>query len=119
MPIDRGTNKTPKSVEFEEILLISIDEALFSLGESVRQSIYFHLEEQFHLKKKQIPKCLKKFQDSMEKIFGSGARFLEILIMKNLYLKIGGTVSMADDCSVDFLSYVNEAKNAYLKNEIL
>jgi hypothetical protein len=114
MPIDRETNKTPNTKDFDEILLKSIDEAFFSLGESVRQSIYFHLEEQFQIKRKQIPKNLKKFQDAIEKIFGSGARFLEILIMKNLYLKVGGSVQMD---SVDFISYVNEVKQTYVKSK--
>lgn len=114
MPIDRGTNNTSSDQNFDEILLKAIDEAFFSLGESVRQSIYFHLEEQFQIKRKQIPKHLKKFQTAIEKIFGSGARFLEILIMKNLYLKVGGSVQV--DC-VDFISYVNEVKQSYVKSK--
>jgi len=115
MPISRGTNNTTTR-DFDDILLKSIDEAFFSLGESVRQSIYFHLEEQFQIKRKQIPKHLKKFQTSIEKIFGSGARFLEILIMKNLYLKVGCSVKTGDSSSgysVDFISYVNEARSSY------
>jgi len=116
MPINRETNKTANAKDFDEILLKSIDEAFFSLGASVKQSIYFHLE-QFQIKRKQIPKQLKKFQASIEKIFGSGSRFLEILIMKNLYHSIGGTVNLEDSCSIDFISYVNEAKKTFAKNK--
>lgn len=116
MPIDSRTNKTPESAQFDEILLKSIEEAFFSLGESVRQTIYFHLEEQFQIKKKQIPKHLKKFQAAIEEIFGSGARFLEILIMKNLYRNIGEKMILADDCSADFLSYMNEAKKTFVND---
>jgi superoxide dismutase len=117
MPIDSRTNKTSESVQFDEILLKSIDEAFFSLGETVRQAIYFHLEEQFQIKEKQIPKHLKKFQAAIEKIFGSGARFLEILIMKNLYRNIGEKMILANDCSVDFVSYMNEAKKTFVNDK--
>ncbi len=118
MPTPRGTDNTSaKSKEFDELLLRAVDEAFLSLGESVKKSIYFHLEEQFKLKPKQIPRQLKKFQSSIEKIFGSGARFLEILIMKNLYLKVKGSVVIENTCAVDFISYVNEVKESYLNSK--
>ena len=101
------------SKEFDEILLSAIDNALISLGESVKKSIYYHLEEQFQLKRNQIPNQLNKFQKAIEQIFGSGARFLEILIMKNLYLKAGVTVSMEE--KVSFIDYVKELKHIYME----
>ena len=63
--------------DFDELLLSAIDDALNSLGESVKQSIYFHIENKFNIKKREIPKNLKKFQTSLEKIFGQGALFIE------------------------------------------
>jgi hypothetical protein len=115
MPAPREKNKkNPKSEEFDEILLTAIDNAFFSLGESVKKSIYFHLEEKFSLKRKHIPNRLRKFQEAIEQIFGSGARFLEILIMKNLYLKIGISVAMKND-QVCFTDYVKEVKRAYMQ----
>ncbi len=101
------------SKEFDELLLNAIDNAFISLGESVKKSIYYHLEEQFQLKRNQIPNKLNKFQLAIEQIFGSGAHFLEILIMKNLYLKTGLTISM--DEKVSFVDYVKELKQAYAK----
>ncbi len=115
MPTARGTNQqTPKAKEFDELLLSSIDNAFFSLGESVKKSIYFHLEEKFCLKRNQIPSRLTKFQEAMEQIFGSGARFLEILIMKNLYLKVGSSITV-DTGQVCFVGYIKEMKQAYMK----
>jgi hypothetical protein len=35
---------TTKSRAFDELLLIAIDKAFSSLGESAKQSIYFHIE---------------------------------------------------------------------------
>jgi hypothetical protein len=119
MPTPRGTsNISAKSKEFDELLLNATDDAFFSIGESVKQSIYFHLEERFKLKRKQIPTNLKKFQTALEKIFGSGARFIEILIMKNLYLKVGVSSSVGDNCDIEFIAYVNEIKQSYLKDKL-
>ena len=61
----------------------AIDEALSSLGESVKQSIYFHIENKF-VARNEIPENIEDFQGGLEKIFGAGAQFIEILIMKNL-----------------------------------
>ncbi len=112
MPAPRAKSNQPsKAKEFDELLLTAIDNAFLSLGESVKKSIYFHLEEQFGLKRNQIPAHLQKFQNANEQIFGSGARYLEILIMKNLYLKSGSTVSMEE--GVSFIDYVKEMKRVY------
>lgn len=103
------------STDFDKILLGAIDEALIALGESSRQSIFFHIENEFKLNKNQIPLNLPRFQEGLEKIFGVGARFIEILIMKNLYSKIGRPMKMETSEQLEFINYVNAAKNSYLK----
>ena len=77
--------------DFNEILLESIDEALSSLGEYVVTAIYFNMEKTFNIKRWEIPKRIKDFSDALEKIFGLGAKTLEILCMKKLHDKIGVT----------------------------
>ena len=59
-----------KSREFDKLLLSAIDEALTSLGESVKQSIYFHIENKFCVARNEIPENLVEFQGGLEKIFG-------------------------------------------------
>lgn len=76
---------------FNEMLLASIDEALSSLGENVAAAIYFHVEKTFNLKQLEIPQRIKDFSEALEKIFGLGARTLELLCMKKLHEKIGVT----------------------------
>jgi hypothetical protein len=83
----RKRNK-PKP-DFNEMLLASIEEALSSLGENVAASIYFHVEETFNIKRLEIPQRLNDFSEALEKIFGLGARTLELLCMKKLHEKIG------------------------------
>lgn len=73
---------------FEQILLEAIDEALSSLGEGVKKSIYFHVENSFNIKRQEIPQRLADFSEALERIFGPGARHLEISFMKSLHAKI-------------------------------
>jgi hypothetical protein len=103
-----------KSQEFDKLLLSAIDEALNSLGESVKQSIYFHIENKFSVARNAIPENLVEFQGGLEKIFGTGARFIEILIMKNLHSKIGLPLLM-ESKQLEFVKYVDAAKEGFLK----
>ena len=106
---------TAKDRKFDKLLLDATDLALTSLGESAKQSIYFHIEKKFGLSGNGIPENLEEFQAGLEKIFGIGARFIEILIMKNLYAKIGAQLEMDKDCKLEFVEYVAAAKRSYLK----
>jgi hypothetical protein len=103
-----------KTSEFDKLLVSAIDEALNSLGESVKQSIYFHIENKFNVARNEIPENLKDFQGGLEKIFGTGARFIEILIMKNLHSKIGLPLMM-ESKQLEFVEYVDVAKKGFLK----
>ena len=114
--IQRGEDQKliTRSRAFDELLLSAIDEALSSLGESAKQSIYFHIETS-HVTRSKIPENLQEFQAGLEKIFGVGARFIEILIMKNLYAKIGQPLRMEKSDQLEFVEYVNAAKQSFLK----
>jgi hypothetical protein len=80
-------NTKNESRKFEEILQESIDEAFFSLGEAVKKSLYYHLEKSFLIPRQDIPLRIGDFSCALERIFGSGAKQLELLIMEKLYLK--------------------------------
>jgi hypothetical protein len=103
-----------KSREFDKLLLSAIDEALSSLGESVKQSIYFHIENKFSVARNEIPENLTEFQGGLEKIFGTGARFIEILVMKKLHSKVGIPLKMEGE-QLEFVEYVDAAKEGFLK----
>jgi len=74
---------------FEEILLEAVDEGLSMLGESPKQAIYYHLEKTFKINRMDIPYKIEDFTDAIEKIFGAGAKIIEIQIMKCLFKKVG------------------------------
>jgi len=80
--------KQSPTKSFEQLLLEAIDEALSSLGESVKTAIYFHVENSFNVKRLEIPQRLADFSEALARIFGPGARHLETLFMKSLHAKI-------------------------------
>jgi hypothetical protein len=109
-----GVRALAKRSDFNRLLVSAIDEALNSLGESVKQSIYFHIENKFKVERNEIPDNLEEFQGGLEKIFGAGARFIEILIMKNLHTKIGLPLKMESE-KFEFVEYVGVAKRDFLE----
>ena len=109
-----GIQTLAKRSEFDKLLVNAIDEALNSLGASIRQSIYFHMETKFKVARTEIPKNLEEFQGGLEKIFGAGAQFIEILIMKNLHSKIGIPLKM-ESKQLEFVEYVGAAKEGFMK----
>jgi len=99
--------------DFEKLLSEAVDEGLSSLGESSKQAIYFHLKKGFNIKKQEIPHKIRTFTKAIEKIFGLGANFLEILIMKRLYEKIGGVFEWHESTEFAFTEYVAAAKRVF------
>ncbi|MEM3731711.1 MAG: hypothetical protein QW667_07275 [Candidatus Bathyarchaeia archaeon] len=102
---------------FEKLLVEAIDEALSSLGESAKHAIYFHLQDKFGITKDEIPNRLEEFTEGLEKIFGMGARFIEILIMKGLYNKVGKPLQWDESKELVFTEYVAVAKKCFLKQK--
>jgi hypothetical protein len=93
---------------FSKILLAAVEESLSSLGNSPKQAILFHLEDSFNIKKEHIPENITEFAKALEKIFGPGATYLEKLIVKRLYEKLG--LEPEDVESRGFLECVDQVK---------
>ena len=73
---------------FYDILLEAIDKSFLAFGEQVTTSVYLYLENSMGIKKTDIPFRIDDFQNALEKLFGIGARYLEILVIKNLHERI-------------------------------
>jgi len=100
-------------LDFEKLLLEAVDEGLSSLGDSPKRAIYFYLEKSFKIKKMDIPSKIDEFANAIEKIFGHGAKHLEIQIMKRLYEKIGHTFKyFPEKDDLLFIEYVEACMNA-------
>jgi hypothetical protein len=106
---------TTKSAVFNDCLLCAIDEALNSLGESARQSVYFYMENKFKVTRDKIPEKLAEFQGGLEKIFGVGSQFIEILIMKSLHSRIGRPLVANKTEQLEFIEYLDAAKQRYTR----
>lgn len=100
---------------FDKLLLEAVEEALTTLGDSAKQAIYFHLESKFKIARNEIPQRVEDFADGLEKIFGMGARFLEILIMKQLHERIGCPLEWDESKELVFVKYVVAARRSFLK----
>ena len=101
--------------DFSKILLAAVEESLSSLGDSPKQAILFHLESSFNIKKELIPDNITEFTKALENIFGPGAVYLEKLIVKSLYEKLG--LEPEDSENVNFLERVNEVKKRIPRRE--
>jgi hypothetical protein len=108
--------------KFNECLIQAVDEALTSLGEPVKNTVYFQLENNFNITKNEIPCQIEEFIDILHKIFGLGASRLEIKFMKNLHSRIKVSVEIngyewplskwiIEDMS--FTEYVQRARENY------
>ena len=106
----------PKQI-FNKLLLEAVDEGLSSLGESAKQAIYFYLKNSFNIKKKEIPFKLEAFNNGIEKIFGLGADFLKVLVLKSLYEKIGMVFEWHESTSFDFVKSVAVVKRSFLRKK--
>lgn len=102
---------------FDNLLLEAIDEGLSSLGESVKLSVYFHLQKSFHIRHEEIPERLGAFVQAVRNIFGVGSGFLEVLILKKLYEKVGEVFESDSNRLFDFIECVLSAKRRFEKNE--
>jgi hypothetical protein len=103
--------------DFDKLLLEAVDEGLGTLGDSSRKAIYYHLEISFKVKREEIPRRIKTFAAAIEKIFGLGANFLEILIMRRLYEKVDGDLKWGEDKDLTFTEYVFVVRRSFFERK--
>ncbi|HUK85166.1 MAG TPA: hypothetical protein VLU95_04820 [Candidatus Acidoferrum sp.] len=110
--------------KFDELLSEAVDETLSSLGETVKNTIYFQLENSFNIPKKEIPNQIDEFSNIIQKIFGFGASRLEINLMKNLHSKINTNIKVTEYewplskwvmADMSFCEYVNATRKSFLE----
>ena len=92
--------------DFELLLSEAIDEGLSLLGDSGKKAIYFYLDKQYDIKQHEMGARVEDFSVALEKIFGLGAVFLQTLILKRLYLKMGREYEEKDPAQPNFIANV-------------
>jgi len=97
-----------KKLDFDKTMLEAVDHALFSLGESPRQAVYYHLNKSFKLTREEIPADADEFSQALSTIFGPGAEVIEKIIVKNLYSKLN--LNFEEKTSFEFVDYISLAR---------
>jgi len=93
---DKMTEKLFRQKKFDESLCEAIDETLTSMGEPLKNTVYFNLENYFNIPRGEIPKHIDEFTDFLYKTFGLGAALFEIRCMKKLHSKIDVNIQMGN-----------------------
>ncbi|MDG6994569.1 MAG: hypothetical protein JRN52_01490 [Nitrososphaerota archaeon] len=79
---------------FEDKIIECIDKGMASIGESATKAILWHIEQNSHLKLKEISSKPEQFVNALKDILGPGATTVERLIVRevNSTFKITGKV---------------------------
>ena len=95
---------------FKELLSLTIDEAFSSLGETPKQALFFHLEQHFSVKPEKIVDNIEAFDSALKMFLGTGAVFLESLIVLRLCQKTGLPLQELPYAAADFSKAVMSVK---------
>lgn len=89
--------------------MAAIDEGLLVLGESVRDSLYYHIGRS-HVRREEIPSKIGSFHDALEDLLGAGAKVVERLVAERLCDRLRLDFVVHDDWTL--VDYVDHAKRA-------
>lgn len=96
--------------KFNELLLKIIDEELKQVfGEVATLIIYSHLENNYSLRREEIPEKMEVFTRGLEEFLSSGAQVIQKIILQKLSSCSGVQCQVKEDYS--FVDYVTEIKN--------
>ena len=106
---------------FNQLIIEAIDEVLGYFGEPVRNQLYIRLEDEYSIRKSDIPSEIEEFMKFLYRIFNVNARLIEIKFMKKLYAKVndelnhlGNHTIIFSENNLSFLTYIAKFKESYL-----
>ena len=123
-PIEALLSVKEKDCKFKRTLLEAIDESLNKiLGETATRTIYFHIQQNHHLKRQDIPDNLQDFLSTLERIFGIGALVIEKTIMENLYSRLSInnkdlSLKYKNKEQFNFIGYTTDLRSILLKEAV-
>ena len=124
LPVKPQLSIEKEDQKFKRALLEAIDESLDRiLGKTGIKAIYFHLEQNHHLKREDIPDNLKVFLFHLERIFGNGALVIQQAIMENLYSRLSLNVKdlrleYMNKKRFNFIDYITDLRIIWVKRAI-
>ena len=108
--ITHSNEGKPFKKQIDMKILEAIDESLTSFGDSVKQVVYFQLQSNFNIPKQEIPTKIEKFAETLEAIFGIGARLIEMKIIETLHSKANGFLYVPKDEDFMLKDYVQNLR---------
>ena len=115
--ITHENKRKPLKNKLDTTILEAVDESLASFGDSVKQVVYFQLQNNYHVQKQEIPTRIEEFAAAIEGIFGIGARLIEMKIIETLYAKAEGVLYVPKDENLMFKDYVQNLRH-FLVNSV-
>ncbi|MBO3840999.1 MAG: DUF3227 domain-containing protein [Candidatus Brockarchaeota archaeon] len=70
-------------------VLKCVDKGLSRLGGTVKHVVYWYIENEYGLKREEIPEKPEEFVKGLEKMYGPGARVIELNILKEFSEEFG------------------------------
>jgi len=110
-------NQKPIQNEFNTTIAETIDESLSSFCNLDKEAVYHRLENDFRIKKQEIPYKLEECTDALEQIFGVGAKLIEIRTMQTLHNRIQGFMFFPKKGDIDFKEYAASLR-AFLQHAL-
>jgi hypothetical protein len=98
---------------FEKLLIKSVDNAFSSLFHSHKQILYSHLLRCYNINKQAIPYAVDDFVNALQEIFGSGAKLVEIEIIKSLYALVQNYTFAPNQSDLSFTEYVRAIRSLW------
>jgi hypothetical protein len=98
--------------EFNRLLLRTIDENLKHIfRETATHIIYQFLENNYSLKREEIPEKLETFMEGLQEFFRSGAHMIEQSILVELHMKLGLRYKSRE--GYRFMDYIDDLEDVY------
>jgi hypothetical protein len=95
---------------YESTVTEAVDEVFTAFGENVKQVLYKALEIKFGIKSEEIPYRIDEFAESLETIFGSAARLVQVKTIEKIQAKTQGFCYKPKQEEIIFTEYLSELK---------
>ena len=100
----------PIKTNFEAAVTESIEEVLSTLGENVKEAMYSFLENNYGMRKDQIPSMIDDFTAAVESLFGDAAKLVELKIIEKVQGKVKGFTYRSKNKEIFFAEYLSALK---------
>ena len=91
---------------FEKLVTKAVDKAFSSLFQSQKLDLYSHLSSCYSISKQDIPYAVDDFISALQEIFGSGAKLIEIEMMKSLHALVKNFTFAPNQSDLSFTEYI-------------